>query len=385
MSKQKPYRFLATGTSVIAISALAVTGFGPSATASALTGNTASSSLAGKEICYTSPANIDVMNEMFNDITKAAAKSKVKVEVTNANGSTAAGLQQAQQFLASGQCNAIGVVTGISPSSAPIWQKLASSAAKQHVVLANFSADWITGAALNVSNPHCPGGQAVAVPAAAWYKAHGDGGQVGMITAPYDAELTMRTKCFEQTFLKLVGKPVQFWSAADNVGGVTDSATAASNLLEAHPAIDVLFGWGSDTSVGITRAANEAGHTDPSKFFVGAMDLYAPSLATLATGKSVLQAGTVFDYDYAGVSWNYAIENLMLGKKVPATGVALPIALNSSSAAQVSHWDSEVISNPNMSFFAKAMVYCNIQEKTGNPYPPTSACSPDTALYSPPQ
>ena len=55
MSKQKPYRFLATGTSVIAISALAVTGFGPSATASALTGNTASSSLAGKEILLYEP------------------------------------------------------------------------------------------------------------------------------------------------------------------------------------------------------------------------------------------------------------------------------------------------------------------------------------------
>ena len=376
-------RITSSGAAVAVLALMLVDGgLNGSSVASAST--SAAATLAGKEICYTSPANIDVMNEMFNNITKAAAESHVKVEVVNANGSTAMGLQQAQQFLASGQCNAIGVVTGVSPASAPTWANLAQKAAKEHVVFANFSANWITDAALNVSNPHCPGGQLAAVPAASWYKAHGSGGQVGMLTAPYDAELLSRTTCFEQTFLKLVGKPVTFWTAADNVGGVTDSAAAAASLLEAHPKIDLIFGWGSDTSVGIPRAVNEAGFTNPNKFFVGAMDLYAPSLAALATGKSVLQAGTVFDYDYSGVSWNFAIENLMLGRKVPPTALALPIVVNSSTAGQLVKIDSEVISHPDMAFFPQAMQYCNIVETTPDPYPPASECKPDPSLYSAP-
>jgi ABC-type sugar transport system substrate-binding protein len=344
----------------------------------------APSSLSSKTICYVSPVNIDVMNEMFNDIGKAAKLTGTKTQVVNANGNFALALSQTQQYLASGNCNAIGVVTSLTPTTAAAWQAVAKQAAAKNVFFANFSADWVTGAGLNVSNPHCPGGAAVATLAAAWYKKHGGNGEVGVLTAPQNAGLTERTHCFEQKFKQLVGKPVKIWEAADNVGGVTDSAAATASLLQAHPAINVMFGWGADTSVGIPQAVKEAGHTDPSKFFVGAMDLYAPSLADMATKKSVLQGGTVFDYDYAGTSWNWAIENALLGRKVPPTAVAMPIQVTPANAAFVANADKQVGSGVNPAFFAQAMVYCNKAVKYGDPFPPASACKPNPAYYKAP-
>jgi ABC-type sugar transport system substrate-binding protein len=354
------------------------------AAAASSTSTTKSVSLSGKKICYGSPANIDVMNEMFNNITKAAAKSGVKVQVVNANLNFAMQLSQMQQFLASGQCNAIGAVTSTTPSTAPAWAQLAKQAEAKGVVFANFSANWITGASPNVSNPHCPGGSAVAKIAAAWYKKYGNGGEVGMLTAPDNAELLTRTSCFQKTFQSLVGRPVKFWTAADNMGGVSDSAAATASLLQAHPNINVMFGWGSDTSVGIPTAVKEAGHTDPHKFFVGAMDLYAPSIAALATGKTVLQGGTVFDYDYAGVSWNYAIEQAMLGKKIPPTAVAEPVVLTSANAGQLATNDANVISNPNQAFFGQAMQYCDVARTSIDPFPAASDCKADPTYYAPP-
>jgi ABC-type sugar transport system substrate-binding protein len=205
-----------------------------------------------------------------------------------------------------------------------------------------------------------------------------------MLTRPDNAELMTRTQCFQQTFQSLVGKPVQFFSAGDEMGGVSDSAKATASLLQAHPGINVMFGWGGDTSVGIPTAVREAGHTDPHKFFVGAMDLYAPSIAALATGKSVLQGGTVFDYDYAGVSWNYAIEQAMLGNSVPPTAVAEPVVLTSANAAQLAKNDANVISDPNQAFFGQAMQYCNVPRVSGDPFPPASACKADPTYYAPP-
>jgi ABC-type sugar transport system substrate-binding protein len=338
-------------------------------------------SLAGKTICYVSPANIDVMNEMFDVITKSAADNGVKVNIVNAEGNFSQALAQTQQFVASGQCNAIAVVTSLTPATAAAWSQVAKQAIAKKIYFANFSADWVTGASLNVSNPHCPGGEAVAKLAAAWYKMHGNGGQVGMLTQPGNAGLIMRTECFQKTFVALVGKPVQFFTAADAVGGVQDSAADTATLLEAHPKIDVMFGWGSDTSVGITTAVNEAGHKDPSKFFVGAMDLYAPSLADLATKKSVLQGGTVFDYDYAGASWDWAIENALEGKTVPPTAVALPIQVTPKNAAFVESADKHVGSGVEQSFFSKAMVYCSVTRTYGQPFPPASDCKPDPTFY----
>lgn len=340
--------------------------------------------LKGKTICYVSPVNIDVMNEMFNDINKAASLTGTKTQVVNANGNFALALQQTQQYLASGNCNAIGVVTSLTPSTAAAWEQAAKQAKSKGIFFANFSADWVTGAGLNVSNPHCPGGQGVAQLAASWYKKHGNGGQVGMLIAPQNVGLTERTNCFEQEFKKLVGKPVTFYTAADDKGGVQDSASATASLLQAHPGIDVMFGWGADTSVGIPQAVKEAGHTDPSKFFVGAMDLYAPSLADMATGKSVLQGGTVFDYDYAGESWNWAIENALLGNKVPPTAVALPIKVTPKNAAFVATADKHVGSGVNGAFFSQAMVYCNVATKYGDKFPPASACKPFPAYYRAP-
>jgi len=371
----------------VLVVALGLVAFGlaPSSTARPTTAEASGpTSLKNKTICYVSPANIDVMNEMFNDITAAAKLTGTAVRVVNANANFALALQQTQQYIASGNCNAIAVVTSLTPSTSAAWEQAAKQAKAKGIFFANFSADWVTGAALNVSNPHCPGGQTVAKLAAAWYKVHGNGGEVGMLTAPQNAGLTMRTNCFEQTFKQLVGKPVTFWSAADKVGGVQDSAAAASSLLQAHPKIDVIFGWGADTSVGITTAVKEAGHTDPNSFFVGAMDLYAPSLADMATGKSVLQGGTVFDYDYAGESWNWAIENALLGKKVPPTAVALPIQVTPQNAKFVATADKHVGSGVNQSFFAQAMVYCNVVRKYGDEFPPASSCKPDPTFYKAP-
>jgi ABC-type sugar transport system substrate-binding protein len=341
-------------------------------------------SLRGKTLCYVSPVNIDVMNEMFNNITKAAKITSTKVQVVNAKGDFALALSQTQQYLASGNCAAIGVVTSLTPTTAAAWESVAKQASDKGVFFANFSADWVTGAGLNVSNPHCPGGEVVAKLAAAWYMKHGNGGEVGVLTAPQNAGLTLRTNCFEKKFKQLVGKPVKVWEAADKVGGVQDSAAATGSLLQAHPGINVMFGWGADTSVGITRAVNEAGHKDPSKFFVGAMDLYAPSLADMATKKSVLQGGTVFDYDYAGTSWNWAIENALLGNKVPPTAVALPIQVTPSNAAFVATADKHVGSGVNQSFFAQAMVYCDKAVKYGDPFPAASACKSNPTYYKAP-
>ena len=53
---------------------------------------------------------------------------------------------------------------------------------------------------------------------------------------------------------------------------VDRGASAAANLLQAHPGISVLLAFGDDPGVGAYTAAIEAGRSDREKFFVGSAD-----------------------------------------------------------------------------------------------------------------
>src|SRR5580698_1227860 len=107
--RDKFARVRLSAAAVIAVG-VAVGAFASASSAS----SSGAASLKGKTICYVSPANIDVMNEMFNVITDAAKNTGTKVNVVNAEGNFSQALAETQQFVASGECDAIGVVTALT-------------------------------------------------------------------------------------------------------------------------------------------------------------------------------------------------------------------------------------------------------------------------------
>ena len=357
----------------------------PSPASSATSGTPA---LAGKVFCISWPGEIGVLDQMYDNIRAASVQSGNGLGVTRVDGNFDASKQLADtaQFVASGDCAAIGTITTITSQTASAWQKTADDAAAKGIKYFNFSADWVNDATQNFGNPHYPAGYVVGQSAGTWYKANGGTGSVGIITAPRSPGLMMRVQGFQDGFKAAAGSSPQFYEAADDAGDVTTTAAAGASLLQAHSDMNVMFGWGGDTAGGLIQAANEAGKTS-SNFFVGADDVSDALVATFANGTNgVLQAGTQFDFALAGVSWERTVEWSLLGATgIPPFGYVGPVLITKTNAADLVSANVHPLDPKNAHYYSDLMLYFPNAVKTGDPFPAASGGSVWTGASTVPQ
>ena len=332
----------------------------------------------GKRFCISWPGEIGVLDQMYDNIRAATVDSGNGLQVTRVDGNFDASKQLADtaQFVASGDCAAIGTITTITSQTASAWQKTADDAAAKGIKYVNFSADWVTNATQNFGNPHYPAGQVVGVAAGNWYKTNGGTGSVGIISAPRSPGLMMRVQGFKDGFTSVVGGSPTFSEAADDTGSTTTTAAAAASLLQAHSDINVLFGWGGDTAGGLIQAATEAGKT-PATFFVGADYVSDALVGTFATGKNgVLQAGTQFDFALAGVTWERTVEWSLLGQPIPPFGYVRPVLITPQNAADLVSANVHPFDPANAHYYGELTLFFKDAVKTGAPFPPEAGGFP---------
>src|SRR5579871_6315468 len=233
----------------------------------------AKDSLKGKRLCIASPVTIDQLTLFYADMQKAAkqAGNGLEITVADAKGDFEKQLAQVEEFVASGNCDAVFYLTVVTKESTDAWGNVAQKAKEAKICMVNHSADWVNSVTMNMSNPHYPAGSMVGEAAAAWYKKNGANGSVGLLENPTSPGLMDRVRGFQETFQKLVGGDVKFYKAAVN-NTAESGAQQAANLLQAHPDMTVMFSWGGDATTGGVQAASEAGRTDPNTFFFGSVE-----------------------------------------------------------------------------------------------------------------
>ncbi|HZQ09697.1 MAG TPA: sugar ABC transporter substrate-binding protein [Anaerolineae bacterium] len=332
----------------------------------------AQATLKGKRLCITSPVTLEILNIFYDDMRAAAQDSGLGLDITvvDAKGDFAKQLADVEQFIASGDCAAIATVTAVTPEASAAWAKAAQDAKDKGICLVNHSADWVTNATQNLSNPHYPAGYIVGEEAGRWYMAHGAKGEVGTLNAPHSPGLQQRVQGFKDGFKSVVTQDVKIWEAdADNSGSAENGAAVAASMLQAHPDIKILFTWGGDSSLGVVQAANEAGHKDPNEFFVGTVEANDASIAAIGKGDTILQAAGWFPYRFSAPAMERAIEWCLLGEKVPPTGYVLPILLKKGNTDEILRAGNHQFLPENAKYFDQYMVYFDTPVKTGDPFP----------------
>ncbi len=321
-----PYRVVASLAALMLLSACAGSGTSSGGTSSG-------PPLTGKRWCVSTPGAIGVLDQMFNNMVTAATKdgNGLQIDFVSGNFDFSKQLADTAQFVASGNCAAIGTITGISSTTAAGWQKAADDAKS---------------------------------------KTHGGSGSVGVLTNPQSPGLMMRVKGFEEGFNSTIGSTGTFFEVATGVGGgVTESASATASLIQAHRDLKVMFGWGGDTWQGITQAAKEAGK-NTNNFFVGADDIPDAAVNQFSNGTNgLLQAGTQFDYSLAGVAWERSVEWALLGAKAPVFGYVNPILIDKDNAAELVAANMDPLNPKYAHFYNEIIFYFSNPVKTGDPFP----------------
>jgi ribose transport system substrate-binding protein len=91
-------------------------------------------------------------------------------------------------------------------------------------------------------------------------------------------------------------------------------------LLQAHPDIDVLFGWASQDAVGLAQAAREAGKTDPASFLVTTVET-DPQVFELIKSGSVLQISLDQNSQVKSIAVTRLLVKALSGETIPPTAV----------------------------------------------------------------
>ena len=188
----KRYLLLAPLASLIALPTSAINGFGGDQAALAAQPARAAppkapkDSLKGKRLCIASPVTIDQLTLFYADMQKAAKKYENGLEITvaDAKGDFEKQLAQVEEYVASGNCNAVFYLTVVTKRSKDAWGNVAQKAKDAKICMVNHSADWVDNVTIDMSNPHYPAGSMVGEAAAAWYKKNGQGGSVGLFRIP---------------------------------------------------------------------------------------------------------------------------------------------------------------------------------------------------------
>jgi ribose transport system substrate-binding protein len=327
--------------------------------------------LSGKRLCIASPVNVDLLTQAWADMHQAAKQSGngLSISVTNANGNTSLMLSQASQMVTGGNCAAIAAV----PIDGAGWNKVVAAANAKGIPFFNHSSEVLKGVTeFYALNQHA-GGQAVGKAAGQWVAAHDPTGGVGVIDNPNSVGLHARAVGFIASVKKYAPK-AKVYTASDTVGDTPTGASTASNLLIAHPDIAVLFGYNDPTGLGAYQSALEAGHKDPSKFFVASVDGTTPTITDIKNG-TIYQAVASYWFRYSFPAMERDIERALLGQKVPKTAVITGNLVTKTNAAAALRALSDPFSSANKKVWCTALGFTNVVV-TGQepPAPSMSGC-----------
>jgi ABC-type sugar transport system substrate-binding protein len=341
-----------------------------SSAAQSSTSTTASAqALKGKRLGVSLCCSLEALQQV-SDVLQGAAKASgngLQVSVKIGDGNPQTQIQTIQSMLAQGY-NAI-YTTLLNGQG---YNQLAAEAKAKHVVWVNFSGSAVAGATLNLTPPGLTYGFPLGVAAAKWMQAHGySSSQVGATINTDDAVTAQRTQGFVQGVHSVLPS-VHVWLAAEDNNSETAAANDGADLLQAHPAIKVLFGWSSSDALGLTEAAAQHGDTNPSTFFIttpdGITGVYQKILQN-----SPLQLAATIGIPFGAAAAEHYIEAGLMGKTQPQSAVARVALVTKANATLVQTQEANPLQYParmnqTLAFSNTPMVLNGPIPKVPNPY-----------------
>jgi len=261
------------------------------------------------------PYEAEVLNEFYADMTHEAAKPEVNLELVlvNADGDPLKQLIDIELFIAQ---DFEGVFLFVLPEG---MERIVSWARTKGVCVFNHSACAITGCTQNIVLDHHTAGFQVGRFAAKWInEKRGGQAEVGLLTNLTDPVLIVRSQGIKDGVRK--NCPGATFIGEVEANTVDRGASAAANLLQAHPNIAVLLAFGDDPGVGAYTAALEAGRRDPSRFFVGSADGTRLGLEKVAE-RSVYQCSAFFFFSFSARRAVVDLTRCLRGEWIPPTRI----------------------------------------------------------------
>jgi ribose transport system substrate-binding protein len=155
--------------------------------------------------------------------------------------------------------------------------------------------------------------------AAKWInETQGGKAEVGLLTNLTDPELIIRSQGLKDGVQKNCPGAVIVGEVEANT--VDRGASAAANLLQAHPNIVVLLAFGDDPGVGAYTAATEAGRKDRTRFFVGSADGTRLGMEKVAGG-GIYQCCAFFFFSFSATQAIRDLARCLRGEHVPPTRI----------------------------------------------------------------
>jgi len=350
---------------------LTVAGLGLGGLAGALAGSAAArtASLAAstrlKKIGLIEVTFSPFFTQIFQNPMKAYLKKKQPdwgITFGNENGSVPTGITLFNQYVAANY----GVLFLSTGDQMSAWQSAVQKATKQGAIFINHSTQAVTGATQNTLFSHKQSGVDVGNAAVAW--AHKNGitqPVVGLLGNLSDAQGSKRTTWAWKT-IKAKFPNAKLAGSAQAVSPAAQGATAAANLLAAHPDMNIMISFDTIAGVGALTSCTHAGKTDRNKFFLGMVDAEDATLKLIAAGNSIVQANWGAFFAASGILMVKDAINAYNGKPIKPTRLILGQAI--TTPAQAKSFDSIAYDalNPKYAYvYTKYFKYLNTPTKTG--------------------
>ena len=224
--------------------------------------------LRGRRVGISSPHQVEILHELYEDMKREARKPEHELEVVvvDAANDAVKQLGDIESFIAQGY-DAIFFLALPSPA----LEGLVAQAKVKGIPMFNHGASPVTGATQNIVLDQRLSGTEVGRFAGRWIQEfHGGQAEVGILGNSQDPWLQMRTQGLKDGLRETA-------PAAKIVGEVHGhsielGASAAANLLQAHPGIKVMLAHADDPGFGCYTAAKEAGRINASQFLVASCD-----------------------------------------------------------------------------------------------------------------
>jgi ribose transport system substrate-binding protein len=232
-------------------------------------------------------------NAMTRWMQKAVKGTGYTVVTQSEDGSNVKGLQIMQNMI---QSNYAFIFKSDGAPGKSV-EPLAAQAKKNGIFFVSHSVQPVGGAGQNIVFDHGAAGKGIGAAAVAWAKKNGITKPViGTLAFLSDAQGVKRTSFAIDTIKKAFPDTVVA-GQVESVNQTGSGAAGTSNLLQAHPEINMILTFNTVTGKESIQAATEAGKTDRNQFFIGMADYEDSTMDLIAAGNSIVQAnwGALFE------------------------------------------------------------------------------------------
>jgi ABC-type sugar transport system substrate-binding protein len=241
------------------------------------------------------------------------------------------------------------------------WEVDVKTATSKGIGVWNHSASPVGGCTQNVALDQYAAGYGVGEVAAQWMnRTQGGKGEWAQLPITNDPQLMLRGEG-QQAAMK------KYAPGATLVGSVfaqleTEGATAAANLLSAHPNLKMILCAGDDPGLGAFSSAVAAGKSSPSDFFIGSCDGNSENIDKIAAG-TIYQADSNFLFPFSAVAVAKDMEAYFRHQYVYPTRIIKSLTVTHANASYNSNLNP--FSAKDAALYASQFKYSKIALKTG--------------------